>query len=223
MNPQLKGMPALVRFAYLEYFFHACGEDRLRRWDGEKDRWGRRQAPIWLPLGSFFVQHRFDPADYFRLQSELAQREPHHSPLQLIAPHAEDRYKRYLAHVQFELELQRQRQLHAIEGEAAALARCGHEPRACWITALCDYYSIHASDLLRYCVAVHISPALSDDLFLAAVNEYMFKQGPYDLAWGDFIPQRLKDAAQQLRTEILQGGTVVRSGSSKCSSHSCPG
>jgi hypothetical protein len=75
----------------------------------------------------------------------------------------------------------------------AAARRALHDP------------TVDLSPLYRYCVGVIGGAADVADRFRGpAFQLYVFDREAYDVAWGDRIPQDLRDAADRFYGEVLQ-------------------
>ena len=176
----------------------------LPQWDGGVDADGRKHEPIWFKIVEYALTHKVSPILLLRGTFRAWRSPKPPFPNQFINQLALQRARELSEHpvvLKANLNMEDHRfkaaatvhQLYNHMDVDAAARRALHDP----MTDL--------SALFRYCVGViggadDVAERFRHEAFLM----YVFDRDAYDKAWGDRIPQELRDAADHFYREVLR-------------------
>lgn len=177
------------------------GARHMPQWDGGETASGRRAKPVWPKIAAFCLAHGIDPEVLIKLIFDDWGRSVPPPPNVAHGDYALKRYEEY-------------RKKHN-SGSARELVAIGFESQKAQARIAIAFYASWGlprekvwrlgilgdaqplSVLFRYCLAKSENfEDLANEFKDKALMQYLSDVESYDVVWGDWIPQELKDAAK---------------------------
>ena len=182
------------------------GTKAIPQWDGGVDQWGRNcTRPVWPRLARFLLERNVDPVTYMRAQFTYMDRGRIPAPTAFFSDNAVSKYHCYCTEWPQSLRAEYDA---AILATQATLAPCvqlsGWDYQRALRYALGNKLAVQASAMFRYCVAENNGlPDLAAVFHDEALGDYVFQKNAYDTAWGNIVPAKLREEADQIRATML--------------------
>ncbi len=179
------------------------GDAAMPRWDGGETATAT-YTPVWPKIAKLCIKHQAEPGVYVKAQfDEIKVRIPW--PSDLLGESAIARYTAFAGRNYARLREALLNQSRDFDNQAHWLcieARHGITLDEAASRVLRDT-SFGITPLFRHCVASRFHAiAIAERFRDAALLQYVFQRKDYDNAWGDTIPQSLRDDADEFLANL---------------------
>jgi len=209
VDEHIDKMASYVRSIFVVCFREATnnpdyGRAAMADWDGGTNRFGKKCSNIWPKIARTIVEVGADPVDYVQAQFWARQGMKAPAPNYLHSPEAIERWENYREPALAQVERQLIADENSVTRSVTSLAHgMGWDHNRALTYTLKNTQMVQATALFRYCKAWSSGlNNISAYFQAAALVQYVFRQALYDAAWGDFVPESLRQDAVDLRSRL---------------------
>jgi hypothetical protein len=183
--------------------YQTYGDRELPQYDGGTTRAGRNYKPLWPKLAKLILDKQLDVRDYVRATFRSWEGQKHPAPNYLLSAAAMERYEDYKSThplgrgTEVARELKINADLATTRIEMVKVMQNVDEHQAQIKTILDPFTELSA--LFRLCMAVNGGhDNLVPELVNEALAQYISNRDAYDDTWESFIPDLLRQRADDL-------------------------
>jgi len=180
-------------------------------WDGGEHR-GRTYSSVWLKIARFVLEHRLEPVllieAQFRKPSKIVL-----EPTGILSSDALFVYQEFTQYLDAHEPISFNHQKQVCRNAAADLYAATNWTDDEIMGSVLFDESLAMTPLFRYCMAKSLKiERVYTDYLHKAVLQYIPRKQLYDNVWGNFIPARFAQKAEQVYWDLVNRTTEVDDG-----------